>query len=95
MTDTPTREVPVLSVPTPPALDDKEKVAVVKSPTGTPRVKPKQVPWALGILVGLNLGLGACAVKAPDPTVRLLCEFGAITVSGVIGTVSPGLRRKP
>jgi hypothetical protein len=89
---------PTDPTPIPPAAqkalqNEQEGTATTTSPTGTPKVAPKAVPWLLALIVGLGAGLGVCAAKATDPNVRLACEVGATVVSGVIGTLSPGLRR--
>ena len=65
------------------------------SPTGAPKVKPTQVPWLLGVMVGAVAGLEVCASSVPDETVQLGCRIGAVALAGVLGTVSPGWRSRP
>lgn len=76
------------------ALNEQEGTATTTSPTGTPKVAPAAVPWLLAIVVGLGGALGVCAVKANNEDVRTACEVGATFVAGILGVLSPGLRRK-
>ena len=94
MTDTPTREVPTVLVKTPPPPDNKKKLYTVKSPTGTPKVKPQQINWLLAGTVGVIAGLETCAQMHPDPTVQLVCRIGAVAVGAFAGVASPGYRKR-
>lgn len=89
-----TREVPAVVVPTPPVLDDKEKVAKVRSPTGEPKVKPSAVKWWLGAAIGAAAGLEYCAEHAPAEGWRFACRVAQLSVVGFLGSASPGFRKR-
>ena len=72
-----------------------QQEAAGASPTGAPKVKPAQVPWLLGVMVGGVMGLEVCASSVPDPKAQLACRIGAVVLAGVLGTVSPGWRSRP
>lgn len=91
MTDSNTSRPPYL---TPPALDDKDTVAKVMSPTGEPKVKPSAVKWWLAGTVGAVAGLELCAQQAPNPTIQLVCRIGAVALGAFLGAASPGFRKK-
>lgn len=94
MSETPTRVLPAVHVPTPRVLDDKEAMAKVMSPTGEPKVKPSAVKWWLAGTVGAVAGLELCAQQAPNPTIQLVCRIGAVALGAFIGAASPGFRKK-
>lgn len=71
---------PIVQAPEPPP-----------SPTGTPWVSPKILPW----LVILFAVCGAVAVKTPDPLPATeVDQHIAVLICAVLGYVSPGLRHK-
>lgn len=62
------------------------------SPTGTPVIDPKYVPW----LVLAGAILGPVAVELQDPAPWTTAKWGkllALLVPAVLGILSPGLRR--
>jgi hypothetical protein len=60
------------------------------SPTGTPLLPPKAVPW-VALLVGLA-ATGA-AIFPADSVAGKVCTV-LVGLGGVLGVASPGLRRK-
>lgn len=62
------------------------------SPTGTPVVSPKVVPWL--ILLGALMVPVAAALQDPAPwNVAKFGRLVAAIVPAVLGILSPGLRR--
>lgn len=67
-----------------------EQLAPV-SPTGTPMLSPKLVPWLTILVV-----IAAALPLVPGMPVAVAAVCGVVTAIGtVLGIVSPGLRTKP
>lgn len=60
------------------------------SPTGTPKMSPRVVPWVL--MIGAVAGLELCAHSAPAPY-ALFCQVGAVALGAALGIASPGWRK--
>lgn len=94
MSETPTRVIPAVQVPIPPALENPSKVAAVKG-NGELKIPRKATPWLLAVTSAVASGLVLCAAQHPSESVRLACAIGATVVQTFGAGIGGGLERKP
>ncbi len=63
--------------------------APVPSPTGTPVLSTKFVPWMVGI-VGLA---GVALTVLPEHTIGYKIALGVVALGSLLGIASPGMRK--
>lgn len=63
------------------------------SPTGTPLIPPKYVPYVAILLTAVNGLLVTLQQQSSSPSVKLACTIALATLAPVIALFSPGLRK--
>lgn len=86
--------IPALRDSISPVLDDKAKVAAVKSSNGDLKIPRKATPWLLAATSAIASGLVLCAAQHPNESVRLFCAIGATVVQTFGAGISGGLEKK-